>query len=96
VPVAATNLAIFPLNVHPLPLDVSSLQNLIHAFVRVQAQVETECGDENGTGTQPNTDGDQTQSGVANAGNNTAANGLSNSSAHLSQSRIVPGTGGVK
>ena len=96
MPVAATNLATSPLDVHSLPLDVSSLQNLIQAFVRVQAQVETECGDESGTGTQPNADGDQTQPGVADAGDNAAANDLSNSRAHLSPSRIVPGTGGVE
>ena len=96
VPVAATNLATSPLNVHPLPLDVSSLQNLIGTFARIQAQVGMECGDGNATDTQSNADGDQTQSGMANTGDDTAANSLSNRSAHLPQPRIAAGTGGAK
>jgi hypothetical protein len=96
VPVAATNLATSPLDVHPIPLDVSSLQKLVHAFVYIQAQVETECGDGNATGIQSNADGNQTQSGLANIGGDTTADGSSDRSTHLPQPGIASGAGGVK
>ncbi len=96
VPVAATNLATTPLDVHPSPLDVFSLQKLVHAFMYIQAQVEMECGDGNATDTQSNADGNQTQSGLANAGGNTTANGSSDHSTHLPQPCIASGAGGVK
>jgi len=96
VPVAATNLAISPLDVHPSPLDVSSLQKLVHAFACIQAQVETECGDGNAAGTQSNADGNQTQSGLANTGDDTTADSFSDRSTHLSQPGIASGAGGVK
>jgi hypothetical protein len=96
VPVAATNLATSPLNVHPSPLDVSSLQKLVHAFMYIQALVETECGDGNATGTQSNADGNQTQSGLANTGGDTTADGSSDRSTHLPQPCIAPEAGGVK
>jgi hypothetical protein len=46
IPLAVTDLALSPPDVFPVPLDISSLQNLIETFSRMTSQLEQE--DENG------------------------------------------------
>ena len=45
IPLAVTDLALWPPDVFPVPLDISSLQNLIETFGRITRQLERE--DEN-------------------------------------------------
>lgn len=85
VPVAVTDLAAAPIIVHSLPLGVSSLQNLIQTFARIQEQVETECGDGSAEETKPNAASDQSPTGVANTGGSAAGNGLSDRCSGLQQ-----------
>ena len=85
VPVAVTDLATVSVIVYSLPLDVSSLQNLIQNFARIQEQVESECGDESTEYTKPNTASGQSQAGMANTGDSTAGNGLSDRCSCLPQ-----------
>jgi hypothetical protein len=85
VPVAVTDLAATPVIVYSLPLDVSSLQNLIQTFAHIQEQVEAECGNESTKGSEPNAASDQSQAGMANTGGSTAGNGLSDRCSDLRQ-----------
>ena len=77
MPVAVTDLAAAPVIVYSLPLDVSSLQNLIQTFARIQEQVEAECGDESTEDTKPHAASDQSQAGMANTGGSAAGSSLS-------------------
>jgi hypothetical protein len=77
VPVAVTDLAAAPVIVYSLPLDVSSLQNLIQTFARIQEQVESECGDESTEDPKPHAASDQSQAGMANTGGSAAGSSLS-------------------
>jgi hypothetical protein len=45
IPISATNLAIAPPVVFPLPLDLAALHNLINVFTQIQAQVDQEACD---------------------------------------------------
>jgi hypothetical protein len=93
VPVEVTNLARSPLLVFSLPLDVSSLQNLVQTFARMKAQVEMECSDETaGAAAGPN--GDDPVPSVGNAGDRTTTSDLPDGGTHLSQPRHTSGRGG--
>jgi hypothetical protein len=96
VPVAVTNLATVPVIVYSLPLDVSSLQNLIQTFARIQEQVESECGDENTKDPKPNTVSDQAQACMANIGGSAAGNGLSDRCSNLQQPDRGQNPGGIR
>lgn len=96
VPVAATDLATAPVVVYSLPLDVSSLQNLIQTFARIQEQVESECGDENTKDPEPNTASDQSQAGMANTGSSAAENSLSDRCSNLQQPDPGQNPGGIR
>jgi hypothetical protein len=94
VPLAATNLAATPVDVYPLPFDVSSLQSLIQTFVHLQAQVERECGNGNTTNTQPETVGNQSQQCMANTDYGSARDSPADDSTDLPQPGHVGGKGG--
>ena len=96
VPVAVTDLAATPVIVYSSPLDVSSLENLVQAFARVQEQVEVECGDENTEDPKPNAPGDQSQAGVANTDRSTAGNSLSDRCSRLPQPGPDQESGGTR
>jgi hypothetical protein len=96
VPVAVTDLATAPVIVYSLPLDVSSLQNLIQTFARIQEQVESECDDESTEDTKPNTANGQSQAGMANTGDSTAGNGLSDRCSRLPQPDPGQRSGGTR
>lgn len=96
VPVAVTDLAATPVIVYSSPLDVSSLENLVQAFARVEEQVEVECGDENREDPKPNAAGDQSQAGVANTGSSTAGDGLPDRRSRLSQPDPGQESGGTR
>mgnify|MGYP006306436839 FL=1 len=96
VPVAVTDLAATPVIVYSSPLDVSSLENLVQAFARVQEQVEVECGDENTEDPNPNAAGDQSQAGVANTDRSTAGNSLSDRCSRLPQPGPDQESGGTR
>ena len=49
VPISVTNLATTPPHVFPLPVDLSSLENLTAAFARIQGQLDREQADETDT-----------------------------------------------
>ena len=95
-PVAVTDLSTAPIIVHSLPLDVSSLQNLIQTFARIQEQVEAECGDESTEDTKPHAASDQSQAGMANTGGSAAENGLSDRCADLQQPDQGQNPGGTR
>jgi hypothetical protein len=96
VPVAVTDLATTPVIVYSLPLDVSSLQNLIQTFARIQEQVESECGDENTKDPESNTASDQSQAGMANTGGSATGNGLSDRCSNLQQPDRGQNPGGIR
>jgi hypothetical protein len=96
VPVEVTDLATSPLDVFPLPLDVSSLQNLAKTLGLIQAQAEMECGDDRAKGMQPGTEGNDPLSCMGNTDGSTAENDLSESGAHLSQPYGARETGGKR
>jgi hypothetical protein len=83
VPVEVTNLARSPLFVFSLPLDVSSLQNLVETFARIEAQAEMECSDERARAAA-GANGDDPVSSVGNTGGSTTGSDLSDGRAHLS------------
>jgi fructose/tagatose bisphosphate aldolase len=85
VPVAVTDLAAAPVILYSLPLNVSSLQNLIQTFANIQMQVEAECGNESTEDTKSNTASDQSQTDMANTGSDATENGLPDRCSHLPQ-----------
>jgi hypothetical protein len=93
VPVEVTNLARSPLIVFSLPLDVSSLQNLVQTFARIEAQVEMECSDER-AGAAASANGDNPISGVGNTGDSPTTSDPPDDRAHLSHPHHLSSRGG--
>jgi hypothetical protein len=96
VPIEMTNLAPGLPDMYPLPLDVSSLQNLAKAFALIQAGAETECGDDQTEIVQPIADGNDPLSCMGNADSDTADDDLSDGGVHLSQPNGAREAGGKK
>jgi hypothetical protein len=89
VPVSLTNLASAPLDVFPVPLDISSLQKLTQTYRRIAAQVATEK--RNGGKVRSPECGDRPD-GVANTRCEAATRGTEDGRVHLSAAGdSVPG-----
>jgi len=86
VPIAVTDLATAPIIMYSLPLDVSSLQNLIQTFACIEGQVKVECGNENPEDGKSNETGNQSQSDMAKTGGSATESGLTDSASGLPKS----------
>ena len=89
IPLQATNLSTTPLATYSLPLDLSSLHNLIQTFARIRKQVE-EQHDE-GAGSHS----DIAPASLANTDSDTATEGSKGNRASLSPSDHNPKRGGI-
>jgi hypothetical protein len=94
IPISATDLAVSPPVVFPLPLDISSLHNLTQAFVRIQAQIEEECGDGSAGSSQFNRDGRPDADYLGDTECSATENGSANGGSDLLPDRRAVGAGG--
>jgi hypothetical protein len=84
IPLAVTNLATVRPAVFPLPLQLSSLQNLTQTFARLVGQLEREGADEATRSSQADSDDGSARARLGNIDGNAAESGLAHSGVHLS------------
>ncbi|MBT3392214.1 MAG: hypothetical protein HN413_17590 [Chloroflexi bacterium] len=94
IPVSVTDLSGSPAVVFPSPVDLSSLHNLIQAFLRLEAQIGKEC--EDGATGSNSFDGDRRLSadGLENLDSYPTRDGAADDGLDLSSNRRTVGSGG--
>ena len=96
VPIEVTDLTAMSAAVFPVPLDLSSLHNLIKTFAHVQAQLKREGADERARNKPPATKHRSSGSGVEQPQPVTTEAGSTNHRPDLSGSRHSMEPGGEK
>ena len=95
VPLEATDLAVSPRVVFPLPVDIPSLEKLTKVFGQIQAQAKREDGDEEREGRGSNK-GHTAASSMDHIDPETARDGVADNNPHLPPSGPSVGKGGRK
>jgi hypothetical protein len=96
IPLAVTDLALSPPDVFPVPLDLSSLQNLTQTFSRIAMQLEREETDEASGDCPAKGDAGRPPTGVGNLERPGTESGAADRGPHLPGYACEMGEGGQK
>jgi hypothetical protein len=78
LPIEVTSLADIPPDIFLLPIDLHSLQTLVHIFLRLEAQLEQEGRDGNDNKTDPNGEGAQAATSLGDTRGSATGDGHAN------------------